>query len=228
MTCTQNSLACPALLVDGSGSSFFSGVLGGDGDWLAFEKAAEPALESLFKTVDRVLQSAAIELEAIRSFIYCEGPGSVLGLRLCAMAIETWRHIHAAPMELYAYNSLQLLAARLQKENKITAESLLISDWKKDYWNSLTIGPEGAGEVCPISADELAQWQGPLYHLPARKGWQTPPANAMQLGYDPECLNQLLPFPDLLQARDQVELYNSGINTFQKWRPERHRATTSR
>lgn len=214
----------PTLVIDGSTSRFFAGVLARDGDWLAFKNAEEPALESLFKTVDRVLYDAALELEAIRSFVYCEGPGSVLGLRLCAMAIETWRRIHNAPTELYAYNSLQLVATRLVKEAPPERESLLISDWKKDYWNSLRIRPEGIGSVCPIGADEVAGWSSPLYHLPARKGWQKAPTNAIELSYTPECLPQMLAFPDLLRARDHVELYNSGINTFKKWTPERHRA----
>lgn len=227
MSSRFTDLSSPALVIDGSSPCFFGGVFGLDGCWLALEKAAEPALESLFDTVEAVLEKAGLELSQIRTFVYCEGPGSVLGLRLCAMAIETWRHIHSAPSKLYGYNSLQFVAAALvQKEDK-QAESLLITDWKKDYWNSLKILPGAVGEVHPIHASELAEWQGPLYHLPARKGWQKPPANAIEICYEPECLTQLLQFPGLLQARDQVELYNSGTNTFQKWTPERHRAPTS-
>jgi alanine racemase len=221
MSTIQSSPACPALLIDGSSACFFCGVLGNDGNWLAFEKAPEPALESLFKTVDHVLNEAGIELDAIQSYIYCEGPGSMLGLRLCAMAIETWRRLQPTPGATYAYNSLQLAAADLLKESKRTEDALLISDWKKDTWNGLIISSGALPAVAPIHSDELGDWQGPLYHLPARKGWQQPPTNAVQLSYHPENLPALRTTPGLIQATDGVALYQSGLNTFQKWTPDR-------
>lgn len=215
---------CPALVIDGSASSFFSGVLGSDGTWLSHQKSPEPALESLFTTVDAVLQAAGLELEAIRSFIYCEGPGSVLGLRLCAMAIETWMRIHPHPTKLYAYNSLGLVAANLLDQRKNREGALLVSDWKKDTWNSLKIRSDGLEAVAPITAEELSNWQGAVYHLPARKGWQKPPDNAIEITYEPENLPGLLKLPELIELRQDVALYSSGINSFQKWTPDRHRA----
>lgn len=228
MSESASTPAYPALVIDGSSSCFFSGVLEKDGSWLAYKKAPEPALESLFKTVDIVLEEAGLELDRIQSFFYCEGPGSVLGLRLCAMAIETWRRIHPGPTELYAYNSLKLVAACLQNAGRVKEESLLISDWKKDTWNSLKISPTTLGVVAPISATELSGWQGPLYHLPARKGWQDPPENALELAYEPEKLASLTEVPELILRSQAVTLYNSGINSFQKWTPDRHRATPER
>lgn len=225
MSPTQSPPAYPALLIDGSSTCFFAGLLGREGKWLAFEKAAEPALESLFVTVEQVLNAAAVELAELQSYIYCAGPGSVLGLRLCAMAIETWRRLQPMPGATYAYNSLQLAAADLRHEASITKDALLISDWKKDTWNGLKIAAGALPAVTPIHAAELADWQGPLFHLPARKGWQQPPANAVELSYHPEHLPRLLTTPGLIQATDGVTLYQSGLNTFQKWTPDRHRAT---
>jgi tRNA threonylcarbamoyladenosine biosynthesis protein TsaB len=224
MSTTRSAPTYPALLIDGSGACFFSGVLGSDGNWLAFKKAPEPALESLFETVAHVLAEADIELDAIQSFIYCEGPGSMLGLRLCAMAIETWRRLQPTPATTYAYNSLQLTAADLRHKSQLNHDALLISDWKKDTWNGLRIGTGALPAVTPIHSAELAEWQGPLYHLPARKGWQQPPAHAVELNYHPEHLPDLLTTPGLIQATEGVTLYQSGLNTFQKWTPDRHRA----
>lgn len=226
MSVPASTLACPALVIDGSSACFFSGVLDGDGRWLACRKADEPALESLFKTVDSVLKEARLELDGIQSYLYCEGPGSVLGLRLCAMAIETWRRIHPTPTKLHTYNSLKLVAAGLVNEEGIQEDTLLISDWKKDTWNGLKITSGEPASVAPVSAEALSQWKGPLYHLPARKGWQQPPENAFEVAYEPERLAELLAYPKLIEPRDSVALYNSGMNIFQKWTPERHRATT--
>ncbi|PXA03549.1 hypothetical protein DDZ13_11235 [Coraliomargarita sinensis] len=217
--------AYPALVVDGSSSCFFSGILGKDGEWLASKTADEPALESLFTTVDEVLKSAGLKLEAIESYIYCEGPGSVLGLRLCAMAIETWRRIQGRTTQLYSYNSLKLVAARLLSEGEIKESTLLISDWKKDTWNSLQVEANTLNEVTPIHAGELSQWEGPVYHLPARKGWQKAPDNTVEIAYEPKTIPKLWKHSGLFEPRSTIELYNSGINTFQKWTPQRHRAT---
>lgn len=227
MSSIEEAPPCPALVIDGSSACFFAGILDPDGKWLARKAADAPALESLFETVRAVLDAAELELGQIRSYIYCEGPGSVLGLRLCAMAIETWRRIHSTQSNLYAYNSLRLTAARLAKEAS-GQDALLISDWKKDTWNGLKIvagKPEG---VAPVNAGELSRWEGTLYHLPARKGWQRPPENAIELTYQPESLADLIHSPALIEQRERVELYNSGINTFQKWTPERHRAISQR
>lgn len=222
---TQSDPARPALLLDGSGTCFFSGVLGHDGKWLAFNNAAEPPLESLFASVDHVLEEAGVELDAVKSFIYCAGPGSILGLRLCAMAIETWMRLHPAPGGLYAYNSLQLAAADQLRQSESTEDALLISDWKKGTWNGLKISSGKLQTVAPVGSDELAGWRGRLYHLPARKGWQKPPEKAIELSYNPESLPALLDTPGLIQQTEGVTLYQSGLNTFQKWTAERHRAT---
>lgn len=216
--------ACPALLVDGSSTSFYAGVLGKGWQWLAFKTADEPALESLFTVVEHVLQQADVRLEAIRSYVYCEGPGSVLGLRLCAMAIETWRRLQPMPGVTYGYNSLQLAAADLLQQRGYAEVALLISDWKKDAWNGLKLSAEDLAEVTSVTSGELADWSGPLYHLPARKGWQQPPANAVELSYQPQHLPDLLATPRLLRITDGVTLYQSGLNTFRKWTPDRHRA----
>jgi len=109
-------------------------------------------------------------------------------------------------------------------KDKIKDGALLISDWKKDTWNGLKIDSDVLDAVRPISAVALSHWSGPLYHLPARKGWQKPPDDVIELNYSPQNLAKLLHFPKLLKSRQSVELYHSGINSFQKWTPDRHRA----
>lgn len=226
MSSIRISSASPVLVIDGSNPCFFSGVLGREGEWLAFEKASAPALESLFQSVDQVLGASGIELHAIRSYLYCQGPGSILGLRLCAMAIETWRRLHPEPALLFAYNSLEFAAYSLLHQHPSTEQALLVSDWKKDTWNSLQIEMGQPGPVTTIQAEELAAWEGPLYHLPARKGWQKPPAQAIELSYEPELLPTLCSVTGLIKTQEEVSLYSSGLNHFQKWWPERHRAVS--
>ena len=214
----------PTLVIDGSGSEVFAGVLGSNGNWLARSEQTGAPLESLFPAIEATLDAAQLTLADMRSFIYCEGPGSVLGLRLCAMAIETWSRLRPESAHYYAYNSLQLTAALICADTPGLDQALLISDWKKGTWNAVKIrnGQSSATEVADDAT--IANWTESLYHLPQRKGWQQPPANATALEYRPDRLAEVC---HLLRPTESVELYASGVNVFQKWTPERHRAPTS-
>lgn len=213
-----------SLVIDGSGSAVFAGLLDHQDQWLAKIERNGTPLEQLFPAIEQVLEQAGHRLADLNSYIYCEGPGSVLGLRLCAMAIETWTRLYPSSAQLYKYNSLQLSAHALRHAKPELQEALIVADWKKGAWNALYIrdGKVGTSEV--IDDAGLAAWQGVLYHLPQRKGWQSPPAKAHTLSYDPSQLSYVRSAPDLLQTSEAVELYSSGINTFQKWTPTRHRA----
>ncbi|MDG1242165.1 MAG: hypothetical protein P8R37_08110 [Opitutae bacterium] len=215
--------ASPTLVVDGSGSAVFAGVLGSNGNWLARSKQIGAPLESLFPTIEATLKAAKLTLADIRSFIYCEGPGSVLGLRLCAMAIETWGRLHPQSAHYYAYNSLQLAAALICVDMPGLDQALLISDWKKGIWNAVKIR-NGQPSVTEVADDAtVANWADSLYHLPQRKGWQQPPASATAVEYRPDRLSEVIHLPCPTAT---VELYASSVNVFQKWTPERHRAAT--
>lgn len=214
------------LVIDGSGSTLFAGLLDARGVWQSTALRECAALEGLFPAVADVLQAAERDLAAIEGYIYCEGPGSVLSLRLCAMAIETWRRLQAKPAPIYKYNSLQLAAHQCLADQPDLTDSLIVSDWKKGAWNALTIEDRAVGSVEVLDDNALATWGGPLFHLPQRKGWQSPPPAATTLAYHPAHLDRLYERPGLLQSTDSVELYNTGVNTFQKWTPTRHRAPT--
>ncbi|MDQ8195044.1 hypothetical protein QEH59_11450 [Coraliomargarita sp. SDUM461004] len=213
-----------SLVIDGSGSAVFAGLLNEQDQWLAKIDRAGTPLEELFPAIQQVLHEADLSLAHIGNYIYCEGPGSVLGLRLCAMAIETWSRLYPGSPQFYKYNSLHLVAYSLLQAESELQRALIVADWKKGAWNALYIrnGEVGAAEV--IDDAQLATWKGPLYHLPQRKGWQSPPAQANTIRYQPAQLSALRNHSSILNATSGVELYSNGINTFQKWTPERHRA----
>ncbi len=212
----------PCLVIDGSGASTFVGIIGPDGDWLARASSGAAPLESLFETVEAVLQKANLHFESLRAYVYAEGPGSVLGLRLVAMAIETWSRLYPDSAQCFAYNSLQLAAARILQKNPDTENALILSDWKKDLWNGAAIEAGLIRPPQPVEPETLAHYGSALFHLPARKGWQSPPPHATTIENRPEVLTQLLHTPGLLKPTRGVQLYSAGANTFQKWTPERH------
>lgn len=218
----QQKLPLPALVIDGSGRSTFVGVLGPEAQWLDHQSSGAAPLESLFGTVARVLENADIHFDRLRAYVYSEGPGSVLGLRLCAMAIETWSRLYPQSARLYAYNSLQLAAAEILRRQPSAQSAYIISDWKKELWNSVAIKEGKIGTAKPVPVDQLDAFDGSIYHLPARKGWQNPPEFAETIQPTPQVLPELMHRPGLLQTTESVQLYRAGTNTFQKWTAERH------
>lgn len=214
----------PALLIDGSGTEIFTGIIGEDGSWLSTSGRAGTPLEAMFPAVETCLKEAGLQLAEIKSYIYNKGPGSVLGLRLCAMAIETWTRLYSTDTGIFAYNTLEYCAHQIRLEHTIDKACLLVSDWKKGAWNALEFGPDQLAATTVINDATLADFDGPVYHLPQRKGWQSPPANAVSIAINLTRFPQLLKSSNFVQMTESVELYASAVNTFQKWTPERHRA----
>ena len=213
-----------SLVVDGSGTSVFVGLLGTDGQWIARHSEINSPLEGLFSCVEAVLQSAQTRISDVRNFIYCEGPGSVLGLRLCAMAIQTWGHLCESTIDYIAYNSLELTAALIIKDNPDIIHALLVSDWKKGVWNSVEIKDGQLGATTAISEQSAkSRENATLFYLSQRKGWKTVPPQAHELSYSPQRLPEAL---HLLKKTKTIELYSSNMNVFKKWVPQRHRAQT--
>ncbi len=210
------------LVIDCAGSSIFVGVLDHKFNWQSQISCEGTALENLFSSVEAALKNAGIKLSSLSGFVYCEGPGSVLGLRLCAMAIETWRRLYPNCSELYKYNSLQLSSLILLEDNADLKDALIVSDWKKGAWNSIQIRATYTEKLKVIDDDALKLWNGKLYHLPQRKGWQSPPLEAKTLLYSPERISELRLHTAAFKATDQVDIYNNAANTFQKWTPKRH------
>ena len=210
-----------SLVVDGSSASTFVGLLGSDGKWVAQVCRKNAPLESLFSSVEETLKAAQVSISKVENFIYCEGPGSVLGLRLCAMAIQTWGHLHESTVRYFAYNTLELSAHLIVLDRQDIRQALLVSDWKKDVWNSILIREGQPGAIAKMDDQTVNNWNnGPLFYLPQRKGWQKVPERAVTLEYSPQRLPEVI---YLLKETKKIELYNANMNVFQKWIPQRHR-----
>ena len=213
-----------SLVIDGSGNAVFAGLLDAESRWLAKVERDGSPLEELFPVIKAVFSESGLSLTDIGSYIYCMGPGSVLGIRLCAMAIETWARLYPKSAKYYKYDSLQLTAHALVYATPVLKDALIVSDWKKGAWNALYIRDGHIGATQVINDGALNDWENIIYYLPQRKGWQTQPDKVQTLRYDPSILDAIRNNSGLLQITDHMELYSSGISTFQKWTPTRHRA----
>ena len=94
----------PCLVLDGSARvGVRVGVLR-DGRWSGEGVAAEVALEATFACAETALRHAGLTLADIRSFVVCVGPGSILGIRVAALAARAWATLEPRP--IFVWESL--------------------------------------------------------------------------------------------------------------------------
>ena len=194
-----------------------------NGQWLAYRAAQAPALESIFVLVRDCLDDAGLGMEDVKGFLHCEGPGSVLGIRLAAMAIRAWRALpdwHEAPV--FACRSLPLVAALIRHTREPEADFHLIAESRQTRWNHLTsTAPKTVEEVEPEALEALTP---PVYHLRQRKAWHEPPEGAIAITSDLRTCPELISQPGLFIPTDAPDLYQVNAPSFKTWTPERHRA----
>jgi len=120
----------PLLVIDAASSRIQAGLLAADasGRWEASEEEAGIG-------VFRCLEVLGVDLDAVGAFAFCEGPGSILGIRTVAMALRTWGV--ANPRPIFAYGSLELVALAIAQP-----EVGIISDARRDLWHVAQLGQE--------------------------------------------------------------------------------------
>lgn len=209
----------PCLVLDGSARAGVRvGVLAG-GRWAGQGVSPDGALEGLFGCVEAALADAKLGLGDIRSFALCVGPGSVLGIRIAALAVRSWSAL--APRPIYVWESLaglarSALASGQQGPFLVAAESRL------RRWHALEVTADGALGA-PFEA-EAAQLNGSgrrilasseaaagvlTAHVAVPHPWSALPACFAQPGFLRE-----EPRPDALNVADD----------FATWSGERHRS----
>lgn len=160
--------------------------------------------------VFRGIEQLGIDVNAARAFGFCDGPGSVLGIRTVAMALRTWNTLRPRP--IFAYHSLAVVAHALGK-NDVT----VVADARRDLWHAFQIG----GTLRRVPATELT---GELAMPENFRHWSPLPAGVAALPYS---LAELLPRTadaDLFRATDAPDAFLHEEPSYAKWTPQIHRA----
>lgn len=91
-----------------------------DGRLLSVHPAEGEALHAIFDAAEMILENRRLGFRDLDGFIYCTGPGSILALRLAAMAIEGWRGgAPGAEVSILQYYSLHAAAAMHQARSGV-------------------------------------------------------------------------------------------------------------
>ena len=144
------------------------------------------------------------------AFVFCEGPGSILGIRTVAMALRTWCVLRPRPV--FASASLALVAHALDRGN-----SGVIADARRETWHQYRIG-EGLRRV---PATDLG---GELVMPEHFRHWAPLPPNVTRAPYN---VAEMLPRAidaDIFHASDSPDAFLHEEPSYVTWTPQIHRA----
>ena len=195
----------PLLLVDAASARVQVGLLSPDrpARWTASD---EEAGEGVFRCVEQL----GVAPGDAGAFVFCDGPGSVLGIRTVAMALRTWCVL--TPRPVFAYHSLAVVAEALGQPGLT-----VIADARRDAWHCLTLG----SGLRRVPAAELA---GELIMPDGFRHWAAAPADVARTSY---ALAELLPQVedrDLFRPTDAPDAFLHEEPSYATWTPQIHRA----
>jgi tRNA threonylcarbamoyladenosine biosynthesis protein TsaB len=175
----------------------------------------------LFAATESVLGAAGIQLDGIGAFVFCEGPGSMLGTRTIAMALRTWQVLQPRPV--YAYQSLAV-AARGAWARQARAFSV-IADARRETWHVQAVGADGHhARLERVPAGALPD--GELLTPENFRAWAQPPRPAAACSYDLARIFPALGDGDFFRPTDAPDSFQHEAPEYKKWSAQVHRAPT--
>jgi tRNA threonylcarbamoyladenosine biosynthesis protein TsaB len=211
------------LFLDASSLVVHIGILSNN-KWVGYFKSDQPALQSLFQGIEVSLKLAALELKDITGFAYCEGPGSLLGIRLASMAIRAWKEQECFKnIVVYAYNSFDVSLELIKKIHNPNRPFAVVSQLRKGYWSFLSNNCL-TGNISEINEAELSSFQGSLW-LFKQKKLSLNEKNLQMMTFDyslEECPEIFIQRP-LLRSVEQPDAMFVHELEYVKWDSKRHR-----
>ena len=208
----------PCLVLDGSARvGVRIGVLQG-GRWVGEGVADKGALEATFACAETALRQAGLALADIRSFAVCVGPGSILGIRIAALAARTWATLEPRP--IFVWESLAAVAQAALAAGQARPFAVALESRLK-RWNALPVAPDGAlGAPAELEPEQVAALGLPIVSTAEPASALFPSAQVVPTPW--AALPTLFATTDLLRAEAKPEALNPAA-TFATWDGERHR-----
>jgi tRNA threonylcarbamoyladenosine biosynthesis protein TsaB len=195
----------PLLLLDAASERIQAGYFRGEGAPAWADSRAEAGI-GLFRCIEEL----SVDLAAVRAFAFCEGPGSVLGVRTAAMALRTWGVL--SPRPFFAYTSLGLVARALGAPG-----SAAIADARRGFWHCCAPG----GAVARVPQAGLA---GELMMPEGFRHWSPLPAGVRTVPYALAGLFALVPDAGLFRPVEAPDAFLHEEPQYATWTPQLHRA----
>src|ERR1044071_9337044 len=161
----------PILLLDASSSRVQVGWLSSP-EVMHWSSSDKEAGVGIFECIDGL----GLSPQQASAFVFCDGPGSILGIRTVAMAVRAWTILKPTP--IFSYHGLELLAHALGRP-----ETTLIADARRDCWHAIKIGS-------PLARVPTASLSGALVTPDGFRNWTPLPPGTTPVPY---VLSDLIP-----------------------------------
>lgn len=187
-----------------------------------WETSSVESGQALFTCTSSCLRGAGLELRDITAFIYCEGPGSMLGIRTAVMAIRTWQA--ELPRSAYAYQSLAVAGSALQHAKPGHAFHA-IADARRDSWHVQSFDSNSPTPLRRLAGADLPA--GELV-MPAHfRTWSRLPRPATNCNYDLAEIFTRLGDGDFFRETRAPEVFQHEAPEYKKWSAQVHSAATA-
>jgi tRNA threonylcarbamoyladenosine biosynthesis protein TsaB len=161
-------------------------------------------------SVFRCIEELRVSPPEAASIVFCDGPGSILGIRTVAMAIRAWSVLKSTPA--FSYHGLELVAHALGR-----ADLTLIADARRDSWHSIKLGS-------PLHRVQTTELTGELVTPDGFRNWTPLPATATRVPYVLADLVPRILDVDLLKATEAPDAFLHEEPNYVTWTPKVHRA----
>ena len=209
------------LVLDAASTRVQVGLLrsGAPALWRGFDGEAGTGI---FAGTEAVLQEGGTELAEVGAFLFCEGPGSMLGTRTVAMALRTWQVLKPRPA--YAYQSLTV-AGHLAWTQQARSFAV-IADARRDTWHVQSVGADG--RLAPLQRVAAAALPpGELLTPENFRAWAPLPRPAATASYDLAKIFPTLGAGDYFRPVEAPDAFQHEAPEYKKWSAQVHSAATA-
>jgi tRNA threonylcarbamoyladenosine biosynthesis protein TsaB len=209
------------LILDAASIQVAVGLLRADESPIWFQSSGD-ASQGVFQGAETVLKQASLRLDAINAFVFCAGPGSMLGTRTIAMALRMWILLRSRPA--YSYQSLAT-AARAEWTHQPRAFTM-ISDARRETWHSQSIAADGA--LAPLQRRAAGDLPGGELLTPAAfRAWSARPPGVVDCSYDLPTIFTRLGDADVFTHESTPDAFQHEAPEYRKWSAQTHSAESA-
>lgn len=206
--CELLTAHAPLLLIDAASTHVQVGWLCGSGNdrW---QTSDEEAGVAVFGCIEKL----AVRIEDAGAFVFCDGPGSVLGIRTVAMALRTWGLFK--PVPVFAYTSLALVAHSLGRD-----DVGVIADARRESWHHFQI----RRGLRRVAASDVSNGSAALVMPEGFRHWSALPANVTRVPYSVAPRLRQTANNDLFFATNEPDAFLHEEPSYVTWTPQIHQA----
>lgn len=209
------------LVLDAASTRVQVGLIRNDGP-IRWRSVEDEAGTGLFRATEVLLDEAGVRLDEVGAFVFCEGPGSMLGTRTVAMALRTWQVLRPRPV--YAYQSLAVAARSVWTQQ--ARAFAVIADARRDTWHVQAVGADGRRATLQrVPAGELPA--GELLTPENFRAWAQPPRPVAACSYDLAKIFPALAEGDYFRTTEAPDAFQHEAPEYKKWSAQVHSAATA-